>query len=295
MCCVAPSCTTSLQPEADRKRKRTSKMAYAVDHAIRAQGMKIASQQEGEDGGSWLSSKAAQRMSLAEPEAAHCRTMISKFGGVIRVGTAAAIPKQSWNKHKVTEFEDSYNGRHQPSHVVVNSAIAGYAGHRPEAPQVSSLALDQKACRLYPTDIQCDSTHSATLQWGMPHRRADLESPYVKPYLKAFGIPTDMYKVDAHAPDNVALTSISALPAAWQSNNTMGNSGMPEPGYRGHLPQTKGNAVENFGTSFFRQSKPATRRAQVAHAHAFARERATLSGVQLTQELTPIEREYLSC
>ena len=68
-------------------------MAYAVDDAIRREGMRIASRQEGDaDGGSWLSSKAAQRMSLAEPEAAHTRTIISKFGGVIRVGTAAAIP-----------------------------------------------------------------------------------------------------------------------------------------------------------------------------------------------------------
>ena len=126
----------------------------------------------------------------------------------------------------------------------------------------------------------------------MPQRRADLESPAIKPYLSAFGIPTDIYPVGSYAPDHAHLNT-SQRPHAWQTNQTMGISGMPVPGYQGHLPLTKGNATENFGTSFFRPNQPASRRAQAAHAHAFARERGALSGADLT--LSPTEREHLSC
>ena len=111
-------------------------MAYSVDKAIREQGKRIAAQQAGDDdGGAWLSSKAAQRMSLAEPENAHCRTLISKFGGTIRVGNAVSIPPQPWHNQAIKHYEDSYFGRHTPTHVVVNSAIPGYRGHRPHAPR----------------------------------------------------------------------------------------------------------------------------------------------------------------
>ena len=237
-------------------------MAYAVDKAIREQGMRIAMQQEGENGGSWLSSKAAQRMSLAEPESAFCREQISKFGGMIKVGTAVAIPKQTWNKQSIKPFEDSYQGRHAPSHVVINNAIPGYRGHRPNAPQ-----------------------------WGVPQRRADQESPWIKPFLEASGLPTDTYKAEpTRTADRASLKSISVRPKAWQSNNSLGTSGMPVPGYSGHLPQTKGNAIDNFGTSFFRRHQPFSRQAEAAHARAQAYRYAGSKG-----PVSPVEREYLSC
>lgn len=235
-------------------------MAYAVDKAIREQGMRIAMQQEGDnDGGSWLSSKAAQRMSLAEPEAFHCREQISKFGGMIKVGTAVAIPKQTWNRHAVKPLEDSYHGRHTASHVIVHNAIPGYKGHRPNAPQ-----------------------------WSLPQRRADLESPYIKPMLEAAGIPTDTYDASpSRTYDRASLTSISVRPKAWRDNLRLATTGMPVPGYAGHLPLTKGNATENFGTSFFRMNKPFSRHAEAAHARAQA--------YRYVHPVSPVEREQLSC
>ena len=78
---------------------------HQVDAAIREKNKRLTANQQGEDdGGAWLSSKAAQRMSLAGPETAHCRTIISKFGGTIKVGTAVSMPAQTWNNNKPLEY-----------------------------------------------------------------------------------------------------------------------------------------------------------------------------------------------
>lgn len=113
-------------------------MAYSVDQAIREQHKRLTAGKEGDDnGGDYLSSKAAQRQSLALPEFAHTREVISKFGDVIRVGTPVAIPAQTWNTGASSSSNpfDSFRSRNTPSHVIVNTGIAGYRGHQPHAAQ----------------------------------------------------------------------------------------------------------------------------------------------------------------
>jgi len=132
-------------------------MAYAVDAQIREMNKKLTADKEGEDGEDWLHSDAAQRMSLANPEMAHCRTVISKFGGTIKQGAPLAIPTQTWNedaaRNPFSFSPDSFRNRSQPTHVIVNGGIPGYKGHRPHA-----------------------------ANWTMPHRRADRHSPFLKPF-----------------------------------------------------------------------------------------------------------------
>ena len=127
-------------------------MAYAVDARIREQHAAITAKQQGEsDGNDWLHSKAAQRMSLARPEVAHTREVISKFGGTIKVGTIVAIPPQHWEGPSRNPFSsDSFRGRSAPSHVIINTGVAGYSGHRPhaagwETPYRESSALRKTA------------------------------------------------------------------------------------------------------------------------------------------------------
>ena len=137
-------------------------------------------------------------MSLAQPENAHCRTVISKFGGTIRLGNAVSIPPQPWHSRAPPEPDDSFLGRHQPHMTVVNSAIPGYRGHRPHAPQ-----------------------------WGMHQRRVDHEAPLLSAWARAqiavaakhageqSGHP-HVYSTDApHAPDHFAL-NVGVRPKAWQ-------------------------------------------------------------------------------
>ena len=212
-------------------------MAYEVDAQIREMNRRITANQEGDDdGGAWLSSKAAQRMSLAEPEIGHCREVISKFGGVIKESTAVAIPKQPWHERKNREYlaisPDSFRSRSPPTHVVVGGGIAGYKGHKPHAPQ-----------------------------WSVPQRRADRNSAYLAPYLEAEGISTEAYPPQKpQTIDRFAHVDQSVYKK---------RSDLP-PGYAGHVPRVKGNATESFGTSHWRTNKPVTR----AHAAAIAKQQA---------------------
>lgn len=285
-------------------------MAYAVDAAIREQNKRLTANQEGEDdGGDWLSSAAAQRMSLAEPEIGHCREIISKFGGVIREGTAVAIPKQTHNERKNRTYlavsPDSFRSRSQPSHVIVSAGIAGYKGHKP---------------------------HAAA--WSTPHRRADRQSPFLAPYLEAQGESTEEYTpIKPHAPDRfghvdqsklrqsecaalarpltirrrAALRAIRLAPPSPPSPSplfsalmcpsipvscvcacvcalcslsvclalSLSGSNLP-PGYSGHVPRTKGNSTMSFGTSHWRAEKPVTR----SQSQAIASQRAQQKGVE---------------
>ena len=123
--------------------------------------------------------------------------------------------------------------------MIVGAGIAGYRGHRPHAPQ-----------------------------WGTPHRRADREAPHLKPYLEAMGILAEDPPLPSHTPDHKKL-NLSGRPAAWRENKSW-ISGMPVPGYGGHMPRTSGNATESFGTSYFRPDQPVGRRAQAALAQQSA-------------------------
>jgi len=216
-------------------------MAYGVDAAIREQNRLLTQGREGEDDGTdWLHSDAAQRASLAANESAHTRTVISKFGGVIKQGTAVAIPDQTWHgKDKpqyLTLHPDSFRNRSQPSHVVVSSGVSGYSGYKPHAPT-----------------------------WSVPHRRADRESPFLKPYLEANGEDLDKYPPQKpHAPDYRSLNR-SAMPKR-----------MPVPGYTGHVARTK-DSTESFGTSHWRSSVPASRAAAAAAAKESAVKKGMMS------------------
>jgi len=216
-------------------------MAYSVDAQIREANKRLTADKEGEDGEAWLSSDAAKRMSLANPEAAHCRTIISKFGGTIKQGTPLAIPTQTWNEDAANNpfsfRPDSFRNRSQPTHVIVNGGIPGYRGHRPHA-----------------------------ANWGMPHRRADRHSPFLKPYLSASGESLEEYP--ANAPHDTEGGARFAMPPKERMPKKM-----PIPGYSGHIPGTTNNSVGSFGTSHWRKDVPVTRGQAQAMVFAAAQER----------------------
>jgi len=238
-------------------------MAYAVDDQIRQQHAAITAQQHGDDdGGDWLHSKAAQRMSLALPEFAHTREVISKFGGVIRMGTPVAVPAQTWNQSEAQRnpfSSDSFRSRLQPSHVIVNAGIPNYAGHKPHA-----------------------------AQWSMPHRRADRRSPALQPYLEAVGQSTEMYPtVRPHVPDHARLDLPNGRAglAATQRRPTVG--------YTGHLHGTTGNATHMFGTSKWRSAAPVSRADAALEAYRHAREVGAAAGADLNDEVPDGYRDPL--
>jgi len=227
-------------------------MAYGVDAQIRVEHRLLTANQEGEDdGGDWLSSAAAQRMSLALPEFAHTREVISKFGGVIRQGTPVCIPPQKWNDPgTITHYpqrnpfdSDSFRARQQPSHVIVDAGIPGYSGHQPHA-----------------------------AQWSMPHRRADRRSPFLQPYLESMGESTEMYPaIKPHVPDHARLELPRGRAGLAATNR------MPSVGYMGHLQGTTGNCTQMFGTSKWRNEPPMTRADAALHAFREAQERGAAS------------------
>ena len=101
--------------------------------------------------------------------------------------------------------------------------------------------------------------------WSVPHRRADRESPFLKPYLEANGEDLDKYPPQKpHAPDYRSLNR-SAMPKR-----------MPVPGYTGHVARTK-DSTESFGTSHWRPSVPASRAAAAAAAKESAVKRGMMS------------------
>ena len=68
--------------------------------------------------------------SLAAPESTYLRTVISRYGGMIKLGTAVAIPPQPWHEAN-RDSTGSYRSRYGASHSVVGSGIPGYMGYVP--------------------------------------------------------------------------------------------------------------------------------------------------------------------
>ena len=58
------------------------------------------------------------------------RNIISKFGGMIQVGTAVQIPPQTWEKNAIA---GRINGMpySPPERTIISAGIPGYAGHLP--------------------------------------------------------------------------------------------------------------------------------------------------------------------
>jgi len=218
-----------------------STMAYAVDAQIREMNKRLTADKVGDEGEDWLHSDAAQRMSLANPEMAHTRTVISKFGGTIKQGAPLAIPTQTWNedaaRNPFSLSPDSFRNRSQPTHVIVNGGIPGYRGHRPHA-----------------------------ANWTMPHRRADRHSPFLKPFLAQTNQSLEEYP--ANAPHDTDGGARFAMPDKAKMPRRM-----PIPGYTGHLPGTTNDSVGSFGTSHWRKELPATRAQAQAEAFAMAQQR----------------------
>lgn len=135
-------------------------MAHAVDAQIREQNRKLTEGREGEDDGTdWLHSDAAQRASLASGESAHCRTVISKFGGIIKEGSAVALPPQTWEKKSnktayLSLHPDSFRSRVAPSHVVVSAGVPGCACAL-ERISLSCFAFSCKSASCSPNLIHC--------------------------------------------------------------------------------------------------------------------------------------------
>jgi len=223
-------------------------MAYSVDAQIREQNRLLTAGQEGDDSGQdFLHSYEGQRISMAIPEFAHTREVISKFGGTIRQGTPVAIPPQKWNEVRNpvarNPFDSpvSYRSRQTPSHVIVAAGVSGYGGHVPNA-----------------------------AQWGMPHRRADRHSPFLQPYLEAQGESLERYPaVKPHVPDHAALVTGKAQLAATKR--------VPTVGYTGHIRGKTGDATKVFGTSHWRSEPPISRADAALAAYRDAKEKGQLA------------------
>lgn len=131
----------------------------ASNEKFRADQARLSADKVGEDSGymegeEFTHSYEGQRRSLALPEFAHPREVISKFGDVITQGTPVTIPAQRFPRERAllpnggvsaplqsNNPFDSLHTRSSPTHVIVNTGVPGYQGHRPHA-----------------------------AQWGMPHR-----------------------------------------------------------------------------------------------------------------------------
>ena len=231
----------------------------SIDDAIRERNKQIAAKlnEQGDK----------EKGSLARPETAHVRTVISKFGGTIRQGTAVAIPEQKWQarQEELATEPESHRSRHVPSHVVISAGIPGYRGHFPHAPQ-----------------------------WNTPYRRADKRSPFLKPYLEAMGVDTIAY--DAHRPHALdhSHLDVSLRPASWVHNKF--ETGRPVPGYSGHVPA----GSSSYGTSHWREKPPVTRAVAQQRATSAALKRVMDSGKQSlaappTATLSLFEQQNLSC
>jgi len=190
------------------------------------------------------------KCSLAAPEKTHVREVISKFGGVIKAGSAVSIPPQTWNGSKAAKtmyaqdanflalHPDSYRSRYQPSHVVASAGISGYTGHKPQNPS-----------------------------WSIPHRRPDLRAKHISPHLEdPHAAEWENYPPQqSHAPDHVALDR-NALPAKMRTNVPI------PPGYTGHMSKVKTGA--QFGTSRWRKDMPTTRADSQKASFASGKKRA---------------------
>lgn len=71
-----------------------------------------------------------EALSMASTERAYVRNVISKFGGMIQVGTAVAIPPQTWERNVPP---GRLNGMpYMPAErKIITAGIPGYCGHLP--------------------------------------------------------------------------------------------------------------------------------------------------------------------
>ena len=75
-----------------------------------------------------------ESLSLARgPETTYLRTVISRFGGIIRVGTSVQIPPQTWEKDAPEVNPDalSFRKRTPPEFSIVTAGVPGYRGYPP--------------------------------------------------------------------------------------------------------------------------------------------------------------------
>jgi len=79
--------------------------------------------------------------SRAAAESTYLRTVISRYGGMIKQGHAVQIPPQTWNTRVDMGGTTSYLQRHPAKNVVVGSGVPGYMGYVPhgEMPAKPSL------------------------------------------------------------------------------------------------------------------------------------------------------------
>ena len=178
-------------------------------------------------------------------------------------------PPQKWNATKagyLTLAPGSYEARHAPSHVVVGAGIPGYTGHVPHNPG-----------------------------WTLPHRRPDLQSPSIRPYLEADGkgylaelenyTPQAPHMIDHEQLDRRAMpksAQFASLPCSHKhacSDTRLHaplqpSADIPPPGYTGHLPRQK---EHSYGTSHWRKDAPASRASEAAFARSVASNRANQS------------------
>ena len=77
--------------------------------------------------------------SLAQPESTYLRTVISRFGGMMKEGSAVAIPAQTWNFVR-SDPTTSYRSRFGSTHSVVGAGVPGYMGYVPHGTTANAFA-----------------------------------------------------------------------------------------------------------------------------------------------------------
>lgn len=150
-------------------------------------------------------------------EGVHMRTVISKFGGVIKHGTAVAMPPQERGGLQATSFQRRLaptDGKGRDLNVHRDRAggwMVGYAGHRPGARDVSN-----------------------TMAYGGVPLFHRYDGPRAVP-----GQGTNMVNRATTAWQEIAPTLKDAAPGA----RIVGGAGVP--GYMGHLPNGYPTYIEH--------------------------------------------------
>ena len=87
-------------------------------------------------------------------ETQHCRSVVSRFGGMIDEGHAVAIPTQTWKAEDPALWGNEYdfNARHPASHPTLTAGIPGYSGFRPHGNS-----------HLFPDDTELPKPHGRDL------------------------------------------------------------------------------------------------------------------------------------
>lgn len=228
-------------------------------------------------------------------EVPHIRTVISRYGGVIRQAAAVAIPPQTKGGYSralhVTRSTQPQDGKGHGDNSNRDRAggwLVGYSGHRPGARDIHNTMACGGVPLFHSTNGPRPILGQGVALADRPTTSWQEIAPAHKPTPKGaavvggVGIPG----YAGHVPHGVPLDELGRpmRPASAPSISVrapeykaLDRSGMPKMmplvGYTGHLRRTKESNV-CFGTSHWRPQAPPSRAAQAALAYERARQKA---------------------